>query len=358
MNTCTLQPSRKLRAEDGKHLAMSVILTNHNYARYLPAALESVFHQTLPAAEIIVVDDGSTDGSRTLLTSYASQIRILHTNGNGQWHAAMAGFQISSGMVVVFLDADDLLTHDAHAAHAANFAFDDACVVSQGQMDLVNQQGLRIPGRLFLRQWLEGDLSRIMLTEGRLSHWPYTSGNAWRRDVVQAACDLAPQVRNALDGVLHAIAPLFGTYRDCRAIVARYRIHGKNMSLNEGIDKLTQSAQEEWSKLTALSKIARTRGFTFDAGLAILQSPKQIRNFLSWHLLHAETPAGMSPMTMGRAWLASLRPNFPVRWGYHLMWMTLLSCSWPALRRRMCYRTLSVIPAHLEVTARGQTCSH
>lgn len=87
---------------------VSVIIPNYNYARYLPAAVESVLAQTFPDVEIIVVDDGSTDNSETVLKTYCGRVRWLAQQNQGVAAARNHGVHGSSGELVAFLDADDL----------------------------------------------------------------------------------------------------------------------------------------------------------------------------------------------------------------------------------------------------------
>ena len=56
-------------------LRVSIVIDSYNYARYLGAAIESALRQTHPDAEVIVVDDGSTDGSRDVIGRYEGRIR-------------------------------------------------------------------------------------------------------------------------------------------------------------------------------------------------------------------------------------------------------------------------------------------
>ncbi len=347
-----MQPPSSFKSTNSVLARVSVIITNHNYAHFLKAAVESVLDQTFPAMELIVVDDASTDNSLAVLETYRNRLMVVRTGGWGQWRAAMAGFSRSFGNIIVFLDADDVLTPTALARHVGEFEADRQCVVSQGQMDLIDRHGRALSGSLFKRRWMSGDLSSSLLLNGRLDHWPYTSGNAWRRDVVQAGLDFNPQIRNALDGFLHAIAPLFGTYRDCHTVVAHYRVHGKNMSLNEGLEKLSQSAFEESEKLRAITFFAQEGGVHFDPDVAISHSFKQIRIFLSWHLLGATAPSGLRPVNLTKAWRASLVPKFHLSWLRHLGWLVTVTCGWPSLKRWLCYRILTVIPQRVEANAK------
>ena len=87
----------------------SIIIDNYNYAGFLREAIESALNQTYQKIEIIVVDDGSTDSSREIISSYGCRvISILKCNG-GQNSALNAGFSASRGNVILFLDSDDAL---------------------------------------------------------------------------------------------------------------------------------------------------------------------------------------------------------------------------------------------------------
>src|SRR3990167_6113302 len=89
--------------------ALSVIITNYNYARYLPTAIENVLSQD-EAIELIVVDDCSTDNSRDVIEPYGDRlIPVLLPVNRGQGAGFNAGFAKAHGELVMFLDADDFL---------------------------------------------------------------------------------------------------------------------------------------------------------------------------------------------------------------------------------------------------------
>jgi len=75
----------------GRPPRVSIIVSNYNYERYVAAAIDSALAQTIPDCEVIVVDDGSTDGSRAVLNRYREDPRvtlILQENGGQACRAA------------------------------------------------------------------------------------------------------------------------------------------------------------------------------------------------------------------------------------------------------------------------------
>lgn len=87
---------------------ISVIIPTHNYARFLPMAIESVLAQTRPADEIIVVDDGSTDDTAAIVARYAERgVRYLYKENGGVSAARNLGIRESRGSLIAFLDSDD-----------------------------------------------------------------------------------------------------------------------------------------------------------------------------------------------------------------------------------------------------------
>jgi glycosyltransferase involved in cell wall biosynthesis len=98
-------------------LRVSIIITNHNYGRYIGRAIQSSLAQVaIPAEdfEIIVVDDGSTDNSRSVIDSYGPRIRsIYHESQVGLPSAINTGIRGSLGAYILRLDADDWLDRNS-----------------------------------------------------------------------------------------------------------------------------------------------------------------------------------------------------------------------------------------------------
>lgn len=87
---------------------VSILINNYNYGSYLKSSIDSALRQTYLNTEIIVVDDGSTDGSQEIIRSYGDQIKPVFKSNGGHASALNAGFVESCGEIICFLDSDDM----------------------------------------------------------------------------------------------------------------------------------------------------------------------------------------------------------------------------------------------------------
>lgn len=92
---------------------VSVVIPCYRQARFLPQALRSVFRQSYPAVECIVVNDGSDDDTESVARPFLDRIKYLHQPNGGVSAARNCGIQAAGGEYLLFLDADDLLRRDA-----------------------------------------------------------------------------------------------------------------------------------------------------------------------------------------------------------------------------------------------------
>lgn len=86
---------------------VSVIIPTYNRAHCITDAVESVLNQTYKNYEIIVVDDGSTDGTQNLLNLYLSKIKYIYQKNSGVSSARNKGIREAKGEYIAFLDSDD-----------------------------------------------------------------------------------------------------------------------------------------------------------------------------------------------------------------------------------------------------------
>jgi glycosyltransferase involved in cell wall biosynthesis len=91
---------------------VSVVIATYNRANFLPETIDSVLQQTFQEYELIVVDDGSTDGTRTLLQSYPSRVSYLYQQNRGPSAARNLGVRHARAPWIAFQDSDDLSKPD------------------------------------------------------------------------------------------------------------------------------------------------------------------------------------------------------------------------------------------------------
>lgn len=95
--------------------SVSIIIPVYNVKEYLSECLESVINQTYRNLEILLVDDGSTDGSSEICDAYAvkdNRIKVIHKTNGGLSDARNKGIELASSEYISFLDSDDVLSLD------------------------------------------------------------------------------------------------------------------------------------------------------------------------------------------------------------------------------------------------------
>jgi glycosyltransferase involved in cell wall biosynthesis len=120
---------------------VSVVIPFCNNAPTLARAVESAFAQTMPAREIICVDDGSSDYSAAALSRFGERVRILRQSNQGPSAARNAGLAIASGDYVAFLDADDYWMPTMLERCAAALDSDPGCVLAYCNARIVDEHG-------------------------------------------------------------------------------------------------------------------------------------------------------------------------------------------------------------------------
>jgi glycosyltransferase involved in cell wall biosynthesis len=206
---------------------VSIIIDNYNYERFVATAVESALNQTYPHCEVIVVDDGSTDGSREILAAYQSRVKLVLKQNGGQPSAFNAGFEAASGELVAFLDSDDALFPDA--VKTAVLAWRKGIVKVQFPLAVLDQNG-RATGLLMPRNPLaEGSLLEEYLKTGKYVAAP-TSGNMFSRQFLMDILPMPEQEWETADGYINTCAPFFGEVAAIKRPLGFYRIHGNSMT--------------------------------------------------------------------------------------------------------------------------------
>ena len=211
----------------------SVIITSYNYERFLRTAIDSSINQTYANLETIVVDDGSTDRSVDVIKSYGRQITPVLKQNGGQGSAFNAGFEMSRGEIVFFLDSDDALLPTA-VENAVDLFSDPEVVKVHWPLLIIDQHGEKT-GKVKEPELPRGDFRQIVLergpmTEATLPSAP-TSGNAYKRSFLDRVMPIPEQVYTiSPDAYLFGLAPAFGIVERASEPQGFWRFHGLNAS--------------------------------------------------------------------------------------------------------------------------------
>ncbi len=213
-------------APDPATVAVAVVITSYNHARFLLEAIQSVLAQTHPAAELLVVDDGSTDNPAAVVSQCVG-VKLLQQHNQGLSAARNAGLHAVRSDKVVFLDADDRLLPNAISAGLACFASAGGCGLVYGRYRLIDEHGCAFgkvwhnpvspqPYRDMLRGNPIGMHATVMYDRARL-----------------VACGgFDPTVKRCEDYDVYLRMARHGPIASHPQLVAEYRRHGNNMSSN------------------------------------------------------------------------------------------------------------------------------
>lgn len=212
---------------------VSIIINNYNYGDFLGAAIDSALHQTYDYFEVIVVDDGSTDDSRTIIASYEQQVLPILKENGGQASAFNAGFAASSGEIICFLDADDLFNVEkvtevvqVLSAEDSSWCFHPLKLVDTNTQPLGNCDYSGLVVECDLRQ----DMQRGGLRDRKLPFpIPGTSGLCFRRSLLNQILPMPEAEKIALnDSYLQFSAISLAKGVALAKALSLQRVHNRN----------------------------------------------------------------------------------------------------------------------------------
>jgi Glycosyl transferase family 2 len=238
-------------------MKLSVIIANYNYREFVGAAIESALAVDWPAKEVIVVDDASTDDSRSVIEGFHGRVAAYFRPKSHQLGAHMFGFEQSDGEIIIFLDADDLLEPEVMREVAKVWRPGVSKV--QYRMNLIDATGTQLGSAIpqFPKKDDPEKLRRSYLRTMAYAS-PPGSGNAYSRELVRYVFALGPTIPQS-DASLLTIAPILGDVLTIRKSLARYRIHdasyGAMPSLNAS--KLRQRLHQDTEKARLFATVTQ-----------------------------------------------------------------------------------------------------
>lgn len=247
---------------------VSIVIPNHNYERFIAAAIESALAQDHPRCEVIVVDDASTDGSRAVIERYADRVRTVFLPRNGGQVAALnAGWPLARHEILIFLDSDDLLVPHAASTIARNWRSGIAKI--QFPMASIDAEGrpLHHVAPKYPRRLSTETLRDFLLRVGASPCTP-GSGNAYAKWLLEKIAPIEGLMW--MDAMLEVNAPFHGEVVTLLEPLALYRMHGSNWSQYKNLSVGRFDRQMEFfeSKMIYLDRFCKTLQLPFDPGTA------------------------------------------------------------------------------------------
>ncbi|HME11618.1 MAG TPA: glycosyltransferase family A protein [Candidatus Acidoferrum sp.] len=209
---------------------VSVLVDTYNHERFIEQAIVSVLAQDLPAGdrEIVVVDDGSTDGTPEIVRKFAPQVRHLRKQNGGQASAFNAGIPECRGDVIAFLDGDDWWAPPKLTAVVETFSSNPAIgLVGHGIIEVLQDESER--------PHLLREVSRFRLDSLPAAHafrmrksFLGTSRMAYRSELLRRIGTVPESLTIQADEFLFTVAGLFSEVVIRREPLTYYRLHDGN----------------------------------------------------------------------------------------------------------------------------------
>lgn len=270
-------------------MKVSVAVPSYNYARFLPACLDSIARQDHGDFEVLIADGGSTDDSLEVIKHYTAadrRFRLISTSDEGQADAVQKAFIESEGDVFCFLNADDCYVS------AAAFRLALEALADPAGPKLVSFRGVYL------------DETGNTIKPVKLRYHPFDSldnvpyrasvlqpATFWRREV-QAQIPFRGDFHYCFDALFFWEAWRRFEWVERSDIVAGYRLHGSNKSMQVRPGRIAELARFEQLKfgpdswraayLSGLSRVLETAAAAPGIGRFLLRGAYAINNSLAF----------------------------------------------------------------------------
>ncbi|MFG6106325.1 glycosyltransferase [Leptothoe sp. EHU-05/26/07-4] len=230
--------------------SISVVIPAYNAARFLPEVIQSVLDQTYQDWELLVIDDGSTDNTATLVNKYCqldSRIRLITTENGGVSAARNLGVELATTELIAFLDSDDLWLPDKLSVHVDYMNTHPEIGVSFARVELIDPDG-KSTGKLTAN--ISKDLQSYTFF--------YTNPTVTTSNVVIRKCifqslggfDKSIKYSEDIDLLFRIAFQSHWTIEGIDKVLIQYRLHSSGLSsdimkMKEGWIQLMDKARKE-----------------------------------------------------------------------------------------------------------------
>ena len=206
-------------------LKVSIVIPAYNHARHLDMAIQSVLYQDYDNIELIVLDDGSTDNTPDILKKYLGRVYWERQANMGQAQTLNKGWGMSSGTILSYLSADDVLSKSAVSTSIRYLKKNLSVVMTYGDFNLIDVQNS------IIRRVSAPDFNyAAMVLEQACPPGP---GVFFRREAFLAAGGWDPEFKQVPDYEYWLRLGLFGDFMRIPTVLASFRVHPQSLTFSK-----------------------------------------------------------------------------------------------------------------------------
>ena len=237
---------------------VSVLIDTFNHERFIEEAIVSVLEQDFPASEreIIVVDDGSTDGTPDIVRRFAGEVRILRKENGGQASAFNAGIPECRGEIVAFLDGDDWWAKGKLTRVVSVLSEDQECGIVGHGIANAFEDGTEAPHMPRPERFRVDSVANARAFRLRKSFLG-TSRMTLRKSVALQILPIPEALVIEADEYLFTLASVLSYLVFVPEVLTHYRQHGQN--LYNAAEGSTPGLRRKFAVQSALAGVLRCR---------------------------------------------------------------------------------------------------
>jgi alpha-1,3-rhamnosyltransferase len=289
---------------------VSVVVPSYNHARFVEATLRSIMKQTLPPAELIVIDDGSSDDSPRVIESSLQNCTIpcelIVRDNRGLCSTLNEGFERTRGEYFAYLGSDDLWLPDFLEARVRLLESRARAVLAYGHTYLVDEENRIVDSTADWAHYADGDAREMLLQTTA----PMSPTVVYRRDALAALSRRWNEESKLEDYDLYLRLSASGDFAFDSRVLSAWRRHSSNVSWDQ-----TLMLEEQ---LRAQREAALRFGFSEEQVEALQRTTRfhRAEDFLrvgeksrALSLMMKNSKGANSPRATARMFLRLLIPN-------------------------------------------------
>lgn len=295
---------------------ISVIVPNYNHARFLRARIQSILDQTYRDFELILLDDGSRDGSVDIIESYRSQARVSHVvlnarNSGCTFRQWQRGLQLARGRYALLAESDDLAEPQLLERLVAPLEADPAVVLAYSQSHRMNADGVvtgswlshtnDLDPQRWTRDYVNDGLAEIRSFLVYKNTIPNASAVLFRKDAYRRCGGVAVDVPKCADWLLWLNLLLLGKVAFVATPLNYFRYHPGSVIATAAMPAAYYNSTLRREFDTCLRRVGA------DPDLIALNRHllrRTLAKLAEWHLARGEVRATLGALTrlVGTAW--------------------------------------------------------